>query len=292
MTSASELFYNRRSRLSRTAASASSIGDPELGFEYSSDRSLRFSHQNRRQSLSHGHHSHSHDLDGCDPLRRSPLPRHHRFSHSERPSLVLDQTNQQSGTNNSRNAESQRNVRRPGISTSDRLPGSVLLARERLLERLRGVSLSGSRRSSRDPSSTNRIEHAYAEHWRLADAFDWGAEASIQFPSGGSDLNDSTLLSERTISTSTEKPPGLSQEALDQLHVEIFSYYMKEKEGMMERKSQDCSICLENFMEGDKLICLPCEHWFHSTCLDPWVRTCGDCPYCRKGIIAVPTERN
>jgi hypothetical protein len=29
---------------------------------------------------------------------------------------------------------------------------------------------------------------------------------------------------------------------------------------------------------------LRCGHRFHSTCLEPWVRKCADCPYCRTNI--------
>lgn len=151
--------------------------------------------------------------------------------------------------------------------------------------------LFGDRQSSRDLSSMIRNDHMFDDQWRLADASDWGSVMSIQFPPAGSHLISSTLLSERTISSVVKRPPGLSKEALNQLHVEIFSFSEKSREHSTESKSQDCSICLEGFMEGDKLICLPCEHTFHSDCLDPWVQTCGDCPYCRK-CITVPADRN
>lgn len=48
--------------------------------------------------------------------------------------------------------------------------------------------------------------------------------------------------------------------------------------------SQECPICLESFCEGDGLIRLDCGHRFHTMCLQPWVRTCSDCPYCRADI--------
>nr|DAD41440.1 TPA_asm: hypothetical protein HUJ06_015763 [Nelumbo nucifera] len=56
MTSASELFYNRRSRNARNAT--------DLGIGYTLERNLHHPHPNRR-------HSH-HRGDDCDPLRRSP----------------------------------------------------------------------------------------------------------------------------------------------------------------------------------------------------------------------------
>lgn len=78
------------------------------------------------------------------------------------------------------------------------------------------------------------------------------------------------------------KPPGLTQEALDCLDQEVFN----NSETVLEsRVIQDCSICLETFTDGDELIRLPCRHKFHSVCLDPWIRCCGDCPYCRRHVV-------
>lgn len=60
----------------------------------------------------------------------------------ERASVRLDQSTSQLVSSNSANTE---NLSRPRLSENERLPGAVLLARERLLERLRGVPLSGYR---------------------------------------------------------------------------------------------------------------------------------------------------
>ena len=84
-----------------------------------------------------------------------------------------------------------------------------------------------------------------------------------------------------------KKPPGPSQEALDCLHLEVFS---SKVEGVVSRASQDCSICLETFVGGDALIRLPCSHSFQSACLDPWLQTCGDCPYCCRTITIVTSH--
>lgn len=79
-----------------------------------------------------------------------------------------------------------------------------------------------------------------------------------------------------------KKPPGLSWEAIHSLRLEVFKD--AEKCGDAMRTFPECSICLERFMEGDELIQLSCGHRFHCTCLEPWVRACGDCPYCRASI--------
>ncbi|RZR79835.1 hypothetical protein BHM03_00005677 [Ensete ventricosum] len=52
----------------------------------------------------------------------------------------------------------------------------------------------------------------------------------------------------------------------------------------VERAFLECSICLEKFLDGDEMIRLSCGHRFHPACLEPWAKTCGDCPYCRTRI--------
>lgn len=82
-----------------------------------------------------------------------------------------------------------------------------------------------------------------------------------------------------------KKPDGLTQEALNCLQVEVFSGTGNGVEELVSKPSLDCSICLESFIHGDNLLCLPCGHRFHAVCLDPWVRIRGDCPYCRTVIV-------
>ena len=46
----------------------------------------------------------------------------------------------------------------------------------------------------------------------------------------------------------------------------------------------DCSVCLEDFVVGDKLTILPCYHNFHSTCAKEWLKSNNSCPLCRADI--------
>ncbi len=55
-------------------------------------------------------------------------------------------------------------------------------------------------------------------------------------------------------------------------------------------QSEHCVICLEQFQDGDRLRVLPCEHRFHTSCIDKWLsgsysyEDCftGLCPTCKK----------
>lgn len=113
---------------------------------------------------------------------------------------------------------------------------------------------------------------------------DQESELSIELPSEDSLVTDLTSQMARfqLLPETSSKPPGLTQEALDCLHLEVFSSSDMESES---RILIDCGICLESFTDGDKLIHLQCGHKFHSVCLDPWIRSCGDCPYCRRCIV-------
>jgi len=49
---------------------------------------------------------------------------------------------------------------------------------------------------------------------------------------------------------------------------------------------ETCVICLDDFVEGDKLRVLPCDHGYHSKCIDPWlVKNKRICPQCRKRVF-------
>lgn len=39
-----------------------------------------------------------------------------------------------------------------------------------------------------------------------------------------------------------------------------------------------CSVCLEELVEGDSVLDLPCRHLFHRRCLATWLRTKTTCP--------------
>ncbi|XLS72453.1 hypothetical protein HN51_029318 [Arachis hypogaea] len=239
MTSASELFHSRRHRLGRY--------NNNLGLDSDHVPDL---HHPRRLSRRLPH----------SPSSSERAAAADRFERRYRRSLL--------------NAESVRDAFAP---PSDRLPVGVLLARARLVERLRG-----------DPLSPNRFNlislfapFSFIKSINLYDAKLFWKFLSLRHSIGRDQESDDVVVSDLTSQMGRshllqEKPPGLSQEALESLHVEVFS---------SRDTGEDCSICLESFVDGDQLICLPCHHRFHSACLDPWVRCCGDCPYCRRHIL-------
>ncbi|CAD6210107.1 unnamed protein product [Miscanthus lutarioriparius] len=224
MTSASELFTARR------AARGGRLSDPDPDPDPHAD-ALRDQHglggRRRRR--------------GCRPRRQLDA-------------AGDDQILSYIDNNNIGDSAARRNrLDRLMFRTNERLPGAVLQAQARVLERLRGISLEIGK-----PGHEANRPHSSSFH-----------------PSSESDEERPTISS-----SNSNRSAGLSKAAFLRLQIEIFEASKDDK----REASPECSICLDGFYDGDELIRLRCGHRFHSTCLEPWVRKCADCPYCRTNI--------
>ncbi|KAG0465180.1 hypothetical protein HPP92_019344 [Vanilla planifolia] len=53
-----------------------------------------------------------------------------------------------------------------------------------------------------------------------------------------------------------------------------------------------CTVCLSDLTDGDVVRRLPeCSHYFHSGCIDEWLRLRGSCPTCRSEALVAPSEQ-
>ena len=58
--------------------------------------------------------------------------------------------------------------------------------------------------------------------------------------------------------------------------------YTKNENGKIEQPT--CCICLATMKVNDDIVLLKCQHYFHFKCLDKWVETKEECPFCRGKI--------
>ena len=49
----------------------------------------------------------------------------------------------------------------------------------------------------------------------------------------------------------------------------------------------ECVICLEDFVDGEELRVLPCNHAFHVACIDEWLLERPLCPLCKAPALPV-----
>ena len=46
----------------------------------------------------------------------------------------------------------------------------------------------------------------------------------------------------------------------------------------LDNEKKQCAICLEDYVNGDKSIALPCIHIFHDNCIKNWLKSHNICP--------------
>ncbi|KAK3813682.1 MAG: hypothetical protein JOS17DRAFT_761285, partial [Linnemannia elongata] len=125
--------------------------------------------------------------------------------------------------------------------------------REQHVEQLQDSDSSslGSRRSSRSQRSSASAFSGYTRH--------------------GKELTSNTMatsITNYTIDTSTSTSTRHSKGASGK---------------QRKRRYDPCAICLEEYEVGDQLRELPCKHFFHSQCIDPWFKDVhGICPVCKR----------
>ena len=94
---------------------------------------------------------------------------------------------------------------------------------------------------------------------------------------------------------------GASQEVFDSIPTR--SYHVSKQDeltrGVSDTIVEDlnvedcCAICLDGYIEGDSLKCLPCGHDFHSQCVEEWIRNHNStCPQCRQDLTSITVAMN
>ncbi|XP_063187557.1 E3 ubiquitin-protein ligase RNF6 isoform X1 [Chroicocephalus ridibundus] len=73
---------------------------------------------------------------------------------------------------------------------------------------------------------------------------------------------------------------GLTKEQIDNLSTRSYGDTHTENE-----MSKTCSVCINEYVTGNKLRQLPCMHEFHIHCIDRWLSENSTCPICRQPVL-------
>ncbi|XP_036371591.1 E3 ubiquitin-protein ligase RNF115 [Megalops cyprinoides] len=72
-------------------------------------------------------------------------------------------------------------------------------------------------------------------------------------------------------------PPPAEKEKISSLPTVIVSQEQADS-------NMECPVCKEDYMVGEPVRQLPCNHFFHSDCIVPWLELHDTCPVCRKSL--------
>merc|ERR1712194_928016 len=81
---------------------------------------------------------------------------------------------------------------------------------------------------------------------------------------------------------------GLHPEIIDTMPRKIYRAVDHETE---EGNPECCPICLADYVGGDELRVLPCDHFMHAQCLDSWLANNPSCPSCRYSLRELVDDR-
>lgn len=72
---------------------------------------------------------------------------------------------------------------------------------------------------------------------------------------------------------------GTPESVINALERRVFTRDVESQRGNVQ--GEDCAICLTTFENGETLRVLPCQHSFHTQCIDQWLGAHRTCPMCR-----------
>ncbi|XP_063161824.1 E3 ubiquitin-protein ligase RNF6 [Candoia aspera] len=80
---------------------------------------------------------------------------------------------------------------------------------------------------------------------------------------------------------SSDNLRGLTKDQIDNLSTRNYGNAHSEDDEI----SKMCSVCINEYVVGNKLRQLPCTHEFHFHCIDRWLSENSTCPICRQPVV-------
>ncbi|XP_019266015.1 PREDICTED: E3 ubiquitin ligase BIG BROTHER-related-like [Nicotiana attenuata] len=71
-------------------------------------------------------------------------------------------------------------------------------------------------------------------------------------------------------------------------YLHSFTFQSNNSKTLIDR----CVVCQMEYEEGEKLVALPCDHPFHSDCINKWLQIKKICPICCDEVSSTKFLRN
>lgn len=71
---------------------------------------------------------------------------------------------------------------------------------------------------------------------------------------------------------------GLQQESINKIRK---VKYLASSLGKIIDSQEKCSICFEDFIKGEEVKWLKCNHLYHEKCINYWLEKEKKCPFCK-----------
>jgi len=120
-----------------------------------------------------------------------------------------------------------------------------------------------------------------------------GRWSALHQAAGSGDMETVQFLLDHGASTTVRTRDGLTPaevaqpNVVDLLLAAMPTFTNEEGSAAPVTNEGQCHICLQDFVEGDELRSLPCNHSFHVDCVDTWLRQkSSSCPTCRATLSA------
>ena len=66
--------------------------------------------------------------------------------------------------------------------------------------------------------------------------------------------------------------------------------FLANRQGALDKGRPECAICMDDFVVDESVTTLPCNQFFHTTCVESWLLDQSElCPYCRQVVRPLGT---
>uniref|UniRef100_A0AAY4ERN0 RING-type domain-containing protein n=1 Tax=Denticeps clupeoides TaxID=299321 RepID=A0AAY4ERN0_9TELE len=81
---------------------------------------------------------------------------------------------------------------------------------------------------------------------------------------------------------------SVAQKAIQKLKVRT----LKRGDEEVGSEAHSCAVCIEGYKEGEVVTVLTCSHFFHKSCIEPWLLEHRTCPMCKSDILGAKVSHS